>query len=371
LTVGTAGVAVALLGPLFGAVADRCGRRKPWLGTFAGVCIVATALLWFVRPSQSMLVLAMVLVWFGTVGTELAAVFYNAMLPAIVDKDRVGRWSGWGWALGYAGGLCCLLVALFGCVREGAWLDLNREAAFHIRATFILVAGWYAVFALPLFMFTPDDPSRGKTLRQGLREGLGQLRESVRNVRQHLTILRFLIARMIYIDGLATLFAFGGVYAAGTFDMSEQKVLVFGIVLNVAAGLGAFLFSFVDDRIGSRNTILLSLCGLILPGIGMLLVTSQVAFWVLGGVLGIFVGPVQAASRSYLARAAPDELRNQMFGLYALSGKATAFAGPLIVGGATHLTGSQRIGMSAIMVLLAVGALLAWGLPRAEQAADS
>ncbi len=367
LAVGFAGIAIAVLGPVLGAIADQKGRRKPWLAGFTFLCVAATALLWFVRPEESSMVPAMILVWIAMLGAELAAVFYNAMLPCLAKPERVGRWSGWGWALGYIGGLVCLTLSLLLFVREESFFVLAREEAFHVRATFVFVAAWFTLFSIPLFILTPDEPAKNVRLRYAIRKGVGQLARTLRDVRQYMTIVRFLIARMVYIDGLATIFAFGGVYAAGTFGMDEQQVLLFGITLNVTAGLGAFLFSWIDDRAGSRPTILLSLFGVLLPGTAMLFVESTRAFWILGLVLGAFVGPVQAASRSYLARAAPDNLRNEMFGLYALSGKATAFAGPLAVGGLTALTGSQRVGMSAIMVLLFAGIILTWTLPSAKE----
>lgn len=327
-----------------------------------------TALLWFIPPDSSALIPAMVVHWLATIGAGLAVVFYNAMLAGLVDRKRIGRWSGWGWALGYAGGLACLILSLLAFVREDAWFALNRDRALHVRATFLLTAGWHALFSIPLFIWTPDEPSRGLSLSDAVREGLKQLSDTLRNLRRYRTVIRFLIARMIYIDGLTTIFAFGGVYAAGTFGMNEQEVLTFGIALNVSAGLGAFVFSWVDDWIGSRRTMLFSLIGIILPGTGMLWTHSNRLFWTLGMLLGIFVGPVQAAARSYLSKIAPAHLRNEMFGLYALSSKATAFVGPLAVGGLIFLTGSQRIGMSVIFVMLAVGAALVWTLPNAEEA---
>ena len=163
---------------------------------------------------------------------------------------------------------------------------------------------------------------------------------------------------MIFIDGLATLFAFGGVYAAGTFDMNEMDVLKFGIVLNISAGLGALGFAFVDDRIGGKRTILISLAGLMVATVLMLSVREVTWFWWLGVVLGLFVGPVQAASRSYLARVAPEHLRNESFGLFAFSGKATAFLGPLLVGWVTFASGSQRIGIGTILLFFVTGFLL-------------
>ncbi|MGD2075788.1 MAG: MFS transporter [Gammaproteobacteria bacterium] len=366
-TVGTAGLIVALSAPVLGAVADQGGRRKPWIGVFTLLCVLATAGLWWARPHGSVLP-ALLLAGIATVAAEFAVVFYNAMLPSLTRFDRLGRWSGWAWGLGYAGGIGCLLIALFGFVREPAWLELTRTDAAHVRATFVLVAIWYGLFSLPLFLLTPDQPARRKGLSRAVRDGLAQFRQSLRQVRAYASILRFLLARMLFIDGLATIFAFGGVYAAGTFGMNAQQVLMFGIALNVTAGLGAAAFAWVDDWIGSKPTILVSLIGLMAPGTLLLVVESPVLFWAFGMLLGIFVGPVQAASRSYLARTAPVHLRSEMFGLFAFSGKATAFAGPLLVGWVTGWLDSQRAGMSVVIVFLLIGFLIMLTVPAAERA---
>lgn len=364
-TVGAAGLIVALSAPVLGAIADQGGRRKPWIGGFTLLCVLTTGALWFVRPHGDAVLPALLLAGFATVAAEFAVVFYNAMLPSLTCFERLGRWSGWAWGLGYAGGIGSLLVALFGFVREPSWFALPHADFEHVRATFVLVAIWYAVFALPLFLFTPDEPPQHKGLLQAARNGLAQFLDSVRRIRAYAPILRFLIARMAFIDAMATIFAFGGVYAAGAFGMDEQQVLMFGITLNVTAGVGAVGFAWVDDWVGSKRTILLSLVGLIVPGALLLVVESHILFWILGMLLGVFVGPVQAASRSYLARTAPDHQRSQMFGLFAFSGKATAFLGPLLVGWMTGWFGSQRAGMSVIIVLLLIGFLIMLSMPAA------
>jgi UMF1 family MFS transporter len=366
-TVGLAGLAIAIAAPIVGAVADQGGRRKLWLAACTLACALPTALLWWVTPGSDAIVPVLLLAGVAIIGGEFAFVFYNAMLPSLTSFDRVGRWSGWAWGLGYAGGIGCLIVALFGFVVEDAWFPLPRAEAQHVRATFVLTAVWYLVFALPLFLFTPDEPAQHKGLRRAIRDGIGQLRESIRHLRDYAAILRFLVARIFFIDGLATIFAFGGVYAAGTFAMTEEQVLLFGIALNLTAGVGAVTFAWVDDWLGSKRTILVSLLGLIVPGTMLLLVDSVAGFWLCGMLVGIFVGPVQAAGRSYLARAAPRELRNQMFGLFVFSGKATAFAGPLLVGWVTAWFGSQRAGMSVIIVLLGIGFLLMLTVPEAPR----
>jgi UMF1 family MFS transporter len=206
---GIAGLLIALGGPPLGAIADQDGRLKPWLGGFTLLCITATAGLWFVHPAPAYVLLALGLVMLGTIGSEGANIFYNAMLPRLADHDHIGRWSGWGWALGYVGGLVCLLIVLFLFVGESALVPLDRASAEQIRVTGPFVAAWYLVFALPLFLWTPDAPpsaTTGASWRSIARAGFRQLGESLRNARRNSGIWRFLIARMFYNDGLTTLF---------------------------------------------------------------------------------------------------------------------------------------------------------------------
>lgn len=363
-TLGVAGLIVAIGAPFLGAVADQMGRRKPWIGLFTVLTILSIGFLWFIEPSPDFLWPAMLLVGAGTITFECASVFYNAMLPGLVPKSRVGRWSGWGWSAGYAGGLAgLLLAALLFLMPEQLPFGLDRDRGGHIRASALLVAAWYLLFALPLFVFTPDVPASGKGLRRAMKDGYAQLLDMIKEVRPYRGIIRFLSAMMIYLNGLVALFAFGGIYAAGVFGMSEQEIVTFGLALNVAALLGSAGFGWIDDRIGGKQTILLALGGLTLSMTAVLLVESRLLFWIFGLLLGIFVGPAQASSRSYLSRMAPAALRNQMFGLQALAGKVTAFLGPFVVGVTIDWTGSHRLGMSTILVFVVVGFLLMRKVP--------
>ena len=222
--ISAAGLLIALVGPFLGAIADQMGRRKPWIFFFSMICILATAGLWFVGPSNDFLMLALILIFISTVGSECAIIFYNAMLPNLVSGKKMGRWSGWAWGLGYAGGLVCMVVALFLFINvEQPPFGLDKAAAEHVRATFLLVAIWYLIFSIPLFLKTPDEPRSGMAIREAVKNGWKQLKESIRHIREYKDIMRFLIARMIFIDGLATVFAFGGIYAAGTFDMNDLR----------------------------------------------------------------------------------------------------------------------------------------------------
>lgn len=350
-----AALLVAAGAPLLGAIADQSGRRKPWIFCFTIICVGCTALLWFIRPGESKVTAALILVGLATLGFEFAGVFYNAMLADLAPEERIGRWSGWGWGLGYAGGLGCLLVSLLAFIGDRAWFKLDQSQAAPVRATFVLVAVWYLLFSLPLFLLTTDRQPSGLSWRRAASRGGRQLYQSVREARRYRGIGRFLVARMIFADGLATLFVFGGIYAATVFGLREQEVLLFAISLNITAGAGAALFAWLDDRLGAKATILASLAGLLLASLLILTVTNVRWFWLGGLLLGIFVGPCQAAARSYLARLAPAAMRSEMFGLFALSGKATAFLGPLLVGWLTYWSGSQRIGMSVILLFLLGG----------------
>jgi MFS transporter, UMF1 family len=356
---GWAAILIALLSPLLGAIADVGGRRKPWLAALTVLTVAATATLWFVRPDPDFALLGLVAMALGTVGFELGTVFYNAMLPALVGPDRVGRISGWAWGLGYAGGLVCLAVALLAFLLPAHPLfGLDKGSAEQVRAAMLLTALWFALFSLPLFLFVPDRAATGRGVIAAIREGLGQLMRTFRDLRHHANVARFLLAKMIYIDGLNTLFAFGGIYAAGSFGMSLEQVLIFGIALNVTAGLGAAGFAWVDDWIGAKPTILIALAATTLLGVAILLVDNVVWFWVLALGIGIFLGPTQAASRSMMARLAPPKLSTEFFGLYALAGKATAFFGPWALAAATTAFDSQRAGMATIPPFLVLGFLL-------------
>mgnify|MGYP005815470987 FL=1 len=365
--ISIAGLVIAIGAPVFGAIADQAGRRKPWIAAFTVLCVIACGLLWYAEPGVDSLWFALGMGFMATIGAEFAFIFYSAMLPDLVPADKLGRWSGWGWGMGYAGGLACLLVALVAFIQtDGLWLGLDAEAAEPVRATFILTAIWYALFSLPLFFKTPDNPSLNKKVVESVRFGFAQLIISIKEVKKFKNIVKFLFARMFYNDAVVTIFAMGGVYAAGTFDMDEEQILMFGIGLNVTAGLGAFGFAWLDDKSGSKFTINASILGLLIPLVALIVVKDVTWFIVWGLILGIFVGPIQAASRSFMARLSPPDLTNQMFGLLALSGKVTSFIGPFLVGLLTVQFGSQRLGMSAILVLLLIGLLLMFSVKEHE-----
>lgn len=355
--IALAGIIIVLLSPLCGAIADSRGKRKPWLALFTLFTIVSPFLLWHAKPDPSYVRFTLLAVIIGTIGTEVSQVFYNALLPHIAPTKYLGRISGWGWGMGYAGGLTSLVLCLLLFVNSPpSWLNTNT--AEHIRVCGLLVGGWILIFSLPLFIYVPDYPAKIANTKNALSQGLKELLHTLKTLPKQKNIFLFLIARMFYLDGLNTVFAFAGIYAAGTFGMSIEQVIKFGIATNISAGIGAAIFAWVDDYVGPKLTILIGLIALLILGTSIVLVTSIGWFWTLGIILSLFFGPVQAASRSFLARLVPQEKIAEMFGLYALSGKVTAFLGPWLVGTVTLLYNSQRAGIASVLSFFVIGAIL-------------
>jgi UMF1 family MFS transporter len=345
---------VALASPILGALADRGGYRKLFVLLAMLVCSAATASLYAVTPGH--VFAALLLFVIANIAFEFGTVFYNAFLPDVAPPGRIGMVSGLGWGLGYFGGLLALVIALVGFVQpETPWFGFSKEAGENVRATNLLVAAWFLVFSLPLFLWVREDRSRVSPAGSVVAATLTQLKHTFMKLRRYEQTLRFLIARLVYNDALVTIFAFGGIYAAGTFGFTLEKVLLFGIVINVAAGAGAIAMGFLDDWIGGKRTIMVSLLGLIGATLLAILATSEAWFWVAGIVIGIFSGPNQAASRSLMGRFVPHELENEFFGFFAFSGKLTAFIGPALLGVLTQLSGSQRAGVSIVVALFVLG----------------
>ena len=357
-TMSISALMVALVGPLLGAIADHSGKRKPWLFFFTLSTSISATSLWFITPETSSTIFALILIGFGTFTFELGMVFYNAMLPDLSPPEKIGRWSGWGWGFGYVGGLGCLAITLAAFVQpETPLFGLDKEMKEHLRITGPVVGFWMFIFAIPLFILMPDQP-RSLGLLDSARLGFKTLINTFKQGSKHTNIFHFLIARMFYTDGLNTLFAFGGIYAVGSFGFSFEDLILFGIGINITAGLGAVCFAWVDDWVGPKQTILFSITALIFLSSALLIIESITLFWFLGLGLGVFVGPAQSASRSFMAHLSPPTMRTEMFGMFAFSGKVTAFLGPALLALLTDIFASQRAGMATIVVFLILGAIL-------------
>ncbi len=371
-TQASVGFIIALLSPVLGAIADRMGRRKQWIAVFGLPFIIANAALWLAAPGASHMALGiMAALVIAGIAAEFIIVFSNAMLPGLASEGELGRLSGFGWGLGYVGGLLSLVLIIGVPSVQGAAGQWAGP----------LTALWFLVFSLPLFFFTPDIPRSRLRIGEAVRDGLAQLGETIKHARKHGNSVRFLIAHMIYADGLSAVFAFGGIYAAGLFGWDIQTLGLFGVVLIIFAALGAFAGGWADDKFGSRPIVLASIAGLLLATIGVVSIRpdailfgiavplrspgaaplssiAEQTYLFFGVLIGFFGGPAQAASRTLLARLSPEKMIGEFYGLYAMSGKATSFLAPLLISLFTAAFASQRAGMAVILVFLSVGFLL-------------
>jgi UMF1 family MFS transporter len=389
---GIAELLAAALAPVLGAIADAGHPRKPWIAGFSVLLVVGMCGLWLAVPGEGEMI-PIVLLAFGlaTIGAELATVFTNAMMPSLVSNHRLGTLSGFGWALGYVGGLVSLALIAGLVVADPSTgktllglhpivpLDPATREGDRLVGPFSAV--WYLVFVLPLFLFTPDRPAKPLEPR-AVTASLTQLVRSVRDlVHNHAEIALFLGARMLYADGLGAVFAFGGIYAATVFGWGAAELGLFGIILTIAGTFGAALGGLLDDRSGSKAVIVWTLGLFIAAALGVLSVDRDHVLFVLpveakapnsapfssageqvylafAILIGLASGPVQSSSRTLLARMCPPDKTTEFFGFFSFSGKITAFAAPLAIGVVTHATGSQRLGIASSVVFLIIGLLL-------------
>jgi UMF1 family MFS transporter len=386
-----AGILIASTSPVLGAIADATGRRKPWIAAFGALLVIGSAALWVAKPGEPATIMpALIAFVVASIGAEFSHIFSNTMMPTLVPRNKVGSLSGFGWAVGYIGGMVSLILSL-------AFLATNPETgrtllgfspAFGLeaaaregdRATGPLTAIWFIIFVTPLFLFTPDGEARYR-FKPAIKHGLRALADTIRSARRHRDLWFFLIANMIYTDGLIALFAFGGIYGAGTFGWQTIQLGLFGILLTITGTIGAYVGGKLDDRLGAKAVVLGSLVILViccsailsvsrdrilfflpvappLSGGGIFASTSERLYVVLGALIGMMAGPLQAASRTLLVRLAPQDRLAQFFGLFALSGKLTSFMGPFLVAAVTAATASQKAGISVLVAFFFVGGIL-------------
>ena len=361
------GLVVAFISPYVGALADQGRLRKRFLIICIACASLGAGVLFF--PTEGQVLFALSVFVIAQISYEMGNVFYDAYLPEIAPGDRIGSVSGLGLFFGYTGGILCLLIALFALVQtETPLFGFSTSDGENVRAANLLVAAWFALFSLPIVLgVSTQRKVRSRNTVRLFRDATRQLRTSLSEIRQrYRQTLRFLLARLLYNDGLVTIFAFGGIYAAGTFGFEVADVIIFGISLNVAAGLGALAFGFVDDKVGGKTTILVTLIGLCCCVALGAWAPNATWFWIAGLGTGLMVGPNQAASRSLMGRFVPAAKKNEFFGFFAFSGKATAFLGPLLMGQATLLFGTQRAGIATILLFFVAGLLLLLRVDEAE-----
>ncbi|WP_327212042.1 MFS transporter [Rhizobium beringeri] len=387
-------VIIALLSPVLGSIADQSGARKPWIGFFAIIKIASLFCLWFAAPG-SPVVYPVIFMILASISAEFSIVFNDSMMPRLVGKHEVGKLSNTAWGLGYLGGIIVLIavVTLLAASPETAKTILGLDPLFGLdpetgqdaRITGPISAVWYLIFILPMFFFTPD-VGMGLPFGTAVRSGLRELSNTLGELRERRGILTFLIARMIYQDGVNGLLILGGIFAAGMFGWATIEIGIYGIILNVVAIFGCLIAGRVDKSVGSKVTVVISLTMLLLATIGIISTgpgytlfglmplptadsgglfgtAAEKAYILYGLLIGLAFGPVQASSRSYLARSVSPEEAGRYFGIYALSGRATSFMATLFFSLVTYMSGSPRLGMATLILFLAGGLVLLFRTP--------
>jgi UMF1 family MFS transporter len=391
--VGAAGLIIALLAPVLGAMADTAGSRMRWIWGFSVLYVLGSAGLWFAAPGDFNLVLTLACFGLGLIGMEFATTFTHAMLPTLGRREELGRISGNGWAFGYLGGLVALVLMLVFFAESAATgrtfvglppaFGLDPETREGTRFVGPLTAIWFVAFMVPFFLWVRDPPPVAAT-KGAVREALRGLGRTIRSLPSRPSLFSYLMSSMLYRDGLNGMYAFGGIYAAGVLGWSVVDVGIFGILAIVTGALFCWLGGRADSALGPKPVIRASI--LTLTGVAITIVfvsrdsvfgmpvaegssLPDIAFYVVGALIGAAGGTLQAASRTMMVRQADPARMTEAFGLYALAGKATSFIAPLSIGLVTYLTGSQQLGVTPLILLFLLGlVLLAWVKPDGDRA---
>ena len=393
--IGATGLVIAILAPLLGAVADKAGGRMRFIWAFSAMYVVGAWLLWYAAPDDFNLWLVMLAFGLGMIGMEFATIFTNAMLPDLGPPEQIGRISGSGWGFGYLGGMAALIVMLTLLAENGEGhtligiapiFGLDAAAREGTRAVGPFTAIWYALFMVPFFLWVREAPRPGTVgIGAAMRGAWPELRETLRHLPKDRSLFAFLFASMFYRDALNGIYYFGGIYAAGVLGWSVVSIGIFGILGTITGATFAWLGGKADDRFGPKPVILFTVAVLTLVAVGVVFVSRtsvfgiavaaesnlpDIAFYVIGGLIGAAGGAMQSASRSMMVRQADPAKLTESFGLYALTGKATSFIAPLSIGVATQISGSQQIGITPLVVLFLTGlALMAWVKPQGSRKA--
>ena len=354
-TIGVTGILVALVGPLIGSFADKKNCTEFFIKLFTIICIVLTSFLWFSKPSEKYLLYTLIIVALANFFYELSLIFYNSILKRISNYNNLGKSSGFSFALGYIGGILILIVCIKIFIDNDILpFGLSKENSENIRATSIVVALWYLIFSMP-FLFSLKKEIRNKIDRSS--NNIKKIKNLIWNKGLN-NLGKFLLARMLYADGLNAIIIMGGIFAVGVFNLEIKDLLVLSVLMNITAFIGAIIGGYANDKFSSKSVIIFSLLGLIFSSSIILFIKTKIFFLIFASINGFFIGPIQSASRVFITKSIDKNNQASGFGLFALSGKLTSFIGPLLVSTLTYISNSQRIGFSAAIILLLIGLLI-------------
>ena len=353
--IGITGLLVALIGPLIGSFADKKNCTEFFIKLFTIICIILTSFLWFSKPSEKYLLYTLIIVALANFFYELSLIFYNSILRRISNYNNLGKSSGFSFALGYIGGILILIICIKVFIdNEVLPFGLSKENSENIRATSIVVALWYLIFSIP-FLFS---------LKKKIKNKIEKSSNNIKKIKNLFwdkglnNLGKFLLARMLYADGLNAIIIMGGIFAVGVFNLEIKDLLVLSVLMNITAFIGAIIGGYANDKFSSRSVIIFSLLGLIFSSAIILFIKTKIFFLIFASINGFFIGPIQSASRVFITKSIDKNNQASGFGLFALSGKLTSFIGPLLVSTLTYISNSQRIGFSAAIILLLIGLLI-------------
>jgi UMF1 family MFS transporter len=354
-TIGITGLLVALIGPLIGSFADKKNCTEFFIKLFTIICIILTSFLWFAKPSEKYLLYTLLVVASANFFYELSLIFYNSILKRISNSNNLGKSSGFSFALGYIGGILILIICIKVFIdNEVLPFGLSKENSENIRATSIVVALWYLIFSIP-FLFS---------LKKKIKNKIERSSNNIKKIKNLFwdkglnNLGKFLLARMLYADGLNAIIIMGGIFAVGVFNLEIKDLLVLSVLMNITAFIGAIIGGYANDKFSSKSVIIFSLLGLIFSSAIILFIKTKIFFLIFASINGFFIGPIQSASRVFITKSIDENNQASGFGLFALSGKLTSFIGPLLVSTLTYISNSQRIGFSAAIILLLIGLLI-------------
>lgn len=379
--IALSGFFLAFTSPIFGAIADSAGPRKPWIFLFSIMYIIGAAYLWNATPNMASVTMVLLMFAIGMIGMELSQTFVNSMLPSLASRTEIGRISGSGWAFGYVGGVVSLFIMLLFFAENDSGVTfigiapifgLDGAAREGTRFVGILTAVWFFIFMIPFFLWVKDEPRR-ENIYSAVSKGLSELFTTLGNLSQKRSLAAYLMSSMFYRDALIGLYSFGGIYASGVLDWSIVQIGIFGIVAAITGAIFCFIGGFVDQAIGPKKVIVISVSVLILVSILIIGLSRETIFGIpissqsslpdnlfifAGACIGAAGGVLQASSRTFLVDQADPERMTEAFGLYALTGKASAFLAPMLIAVFTSLSGSQRLGVSPVIGLFVIGLIL-------------
>ncbi len=324
LSVGIAMLVVALISPVLGVIADHTGKKKRLLIYFTALAITCTALLYFVQKGD--ILLGMVLFILAEIGYRGGQVFYNSLLPEVAERHEIGRVSGNGWAIGLLGGIVCLFIVLaLVTMNEGTWI---------VRFSLVITAVYFAVFAAPLFIWFREK-NEDKKLLPGeniFSVAFQRLRNTFRGVKEHREFIKYIIAFLVYNDGILMAINFAAIFGAVMFGLDQQQIILFMILIQFTSVIGAYISGWIADKQSGKASLVIFLLLMIASVVGLFVVESVAGFYVIGGVAGLALSSVQAVSRAMVGSLAPQGRSAEFYGFFAVAGRTSSFIGPTIYG---------------------------------------